>query len=234
MIKRIFSLTAILFSMLAGAQNIVIVEADSVIYGNASTTIDMTSYIKVKNTGNRSIDVLVKRIDKNYNALTDSNAICWGTCYSTSTSQTPFSSPMIPDSVYNEFSGHVYPDGDGVLLSGPITYVFFNKNNPVDSVRHTVYYTLTANFSVEEKAKQFIQVYPNPAKESLKFKSGISARQGDDIKFYDLTGRVVKTVKLQSSDQLVELNISAWPRGIYLYSFSRDGNTILTKKLTIQ
>jgi hypothetical protein len=223
---------AVFFTQFASAQSLQIVDADSVVYGNAHTTIDMASHIKLKNVSNRSLNVHVKRLDKNYNALTDSNAICWGICYTPATSQTPFASPVVPDSVYEEFSGHVYPDLNGVVLSGPITYVFFDENNPTDSVAHTIYYTLTADFSVGESEALNISVYPNPAKEVL----NVEAKQeglADKLCIRNLDGRLVKEVDLRGVVS-TQINVQTLPKGVYMYTLLKKGATLLANKLVIE
>ncbi len=216
-------------------QSFEIVEADSIVYGNASNTVDISGHIKLKNVSRVNVDVMVKRMDsKGYNALTDSNAICWGICFPPSTSQTPFSSVMIPDSVYNDFSGHVYPDLDGVVQSGPITYVFFNENNPMDSIAHTIYYAVSANFSLEESQLEYVKVYPNPASQVLSFSAGTLGKGGDILKIFDVTGSLKKSMPLGTGGRKQTLTISEWPRGLYFYAVERAGKTLSTKKLLVQ
>lgn len=230
----ILSLSGALFvANMLSAQSFQIVDADSVVYGNANTTLDMASHIKLKNVSNRPLNVHVKRLDVNYNALTDSNAICWGICYTTATSQTPFASPMQPDSVYEEFSGHVYPDLDGVLYSGPITYVFFDEINPTDSIAHTIWYTLTSNFGEEEAAAIEFSVYPNPAKDVLTLQADRGVQTGDVLRITSLEGRVVQEEVLsQLGAQTID--VSTLSSGVYMYSLSRDQQQLLAKKLVIE
>ena len=149
------------------AQSLQVTQADSTVYGNATTSTDIYGYVTVKNISNLDANYLVKRIDANYNALTDSNAICWQTCFNPNVSVALFSLHIPAGQENNQFVGHVYPDGDGVPRSGSITYVFYQEFDEADSITFTMNYEVTANFSTRENKLPELKVFPNPAKDIL-------------------------------------------------------------------
>jgi hypothetical protein len=57
-----------------------------------------------------------------------------------------------------------------------------------------------------------------------------------EIKMYDITGRMVKTLTNQRYDAgvyLLKLDVKDLPSGIYFYTFKVNGNIIDTKKLVL-
>lgn len=241
MMKKI--LLAILFGSAAfvHAQSLEIItsKSDTRAEGNAFTTQDIPSYAVVKNITNEPVDVLVKRIDKNYNALTDSNAICWGLCFQPDVSESPasFKRTLQPgeESAPGDFSGHVYPDLDGQPFVGDITYVFFVMQNRSDTVAHTITYEVSADFSVNELADPIeLSVYPNPASSRITISYDLHGKQPATLELVNIVGKKVFATKLDNSVGKKELNVSSFAPGVYFYSVKNRGETILTRKLIIK
>jgi len=230
--KLIFFLSFIISGSLI-SQSLEITYADTVVEGHASLSSDVYGYIHVKNVGSTDQSYKVKRIDKNYNALTDSNAICWDVCYQTSVSVSPTAIPINVGDSYTGFSGHVYPDMDGTPISGPITYVFFASEDPNDSVAFTVTYSLTPNFSVEEEKVDVVSIYPNPASDWLTVKySGNSMNRSFSIK--NIVGKAVYTRQLSNNYNEYRIDVSSFIPGVYFYELKEDGKAVETKKLIIR
>ncbi len=75
-----------------------------------------------------------------------------------------------------------------------------------------------------------LQVYPNPVKEQL----NINLPQGESkgqATFYDMTGRAVKTVSLNSTN---DLNVSSLAKGVYLVEITTSKGVKETKKIVKQ
>jgi hypothetical protein len=80
------------------------------------------------------------------------------------------------------------------------------------------------------------QNYPNPFNSMTNVKFQMSNTGFAEIKMYDITGRMVKTLTNQRYDAgvyLLKLDVKDLPSGIYFYTFKVNGNIIDTKKLVL-
>jgi len=77
------------------------------------------------------------------------------------------------------------------------------------------------------------KVYPNPANESIiiDYSSDISLLQKCQIEFYDIYGKLIKTVAIETSNQSV--NINDLSNGMYIYRIT-NFNSILQKNKLIK
>ncbi len=234
--KRLLLILLVTTGVLHG-QSLQVASADTVVYGNAYNTYDMASHINITNTTNRSMDVLVKRLDVNYNGLTDSNAICWGVCFQPDVSVSPISISIGAGQTTDAsaFIGHVYPDRDGIAISGDITYVFFDMNNPNDSVAFTVTYELQQTFSVpSERVEDVVKVFPNPAKNKLNVSYDLRGGDAHSFELISLVGKVVYHKELATVKGELNLDLSKLSRGIYFYVLRSDGEALITRKLVVE
>ncbi|MCP4120201.1 MAG: hypothetical protein GY751_00415 [Bacteroidetes bacterium] len=108
--------------------------------GDASITFELISRAYLKNISDQSVFVKVRRSVDNPTRLTDNNSICWEYCYVQSIEESPDAIELFPGEINQDFTGHVYPDGDGAVSDGEITYIFFNEEEPRDKVVFTTIY----------------------------------------------------------------------------------------------
>lgn len=84
--------------------------------------------------------------------------------------------------------------------------------------------------SVDDLANQDdVIIYPNPTSSILNFE--ISKSLDDDVKIYDLNGKIVKVLEINST--YYSANISALERGTYFVHFTINGQT-LVKRIVLQ
>ncbi len=230
------TLSLLFFALIGGgsfAQTLSIIEADSVVYGNASNSVDIFGYVTVKNVSNLDGNYLVKRIDANYNELTDSNAICWQTCFNPEVSVALFPLTIRAGQENREFVGHVYPDGDGVPRSGAITYVFYKQFDETDSIAFTMQFEVTTNFSLDETKLPEVTVFPNPASDRISVKLENINGEKTDFQLYNMVGGRIFT-KTISSDEHFDIDLKKLSRGIYFYTLRQGNKALITKKLVVQ
>ncbi len=236
--KRILLFCLMLFSTFGFSQSLAVFSATHANIGNANSSDEIISYIRIRNNASVPVEVKVKRIDKNYNALTDSNAICWaGTCHGTQQSVSGGSQMLNPGDISGvaDFSGHVYPDGDGVPLTGDITYVFYDVNNPSDSVAHTVTYEVDPTFgSLELNADKALKLFPNPATDRVTIEYDLVNNSTSTFELVSVVGNRVYQRQLKDPKGEFKLDISKLSRGVYFYILRQDGKAILTRKLVVQ
>ena len=231
-------LPAFLFLMGVGvsAQSLSIFSMDSMVTGDATVSNDIFGYAVIENIGNTTIDVRFKRIDKGYNALTDSNAICWGLCFTPDISVSPpsFDVTMAPGDTTTAIT-HVYPDQDGFTRSGAITYVAFDANNPTDSVAYEVMYSVQGQpIGIRPFGTTQLDVYPNPARERLTIDYRLAGNKEAQFELINLLGSKVYETALPNGQNSVKLNIERFAKGVYFYRVISDGETLETKRLVIE
>jgi hypothetical protein len=76
-------------------------------------------------------------------------------------------------------------------------------------------------------------LYPNPAQNSCTYEASLEDTQTGFIMMYDLNGRLLKSHQLIIGQNKVEMDLSAFSNGIYMYKIIINGETIEHKKLVI-
>ncbi len=218
---------------ITSGQSLSITAADTTVFGNASSDGDISGDITVTNTSNSAAKYIAKRIDKNYNSLTDSNAICWGICYIPSVSVAPSEEIKAKESFTGNF--HVYPDMDGNPQQGPIRYVIYNEADPTDSVSFTMNFQVTTDFSVNEiPERPTLTVFPNPAKDRLSVSYDLKGANDGSFELVSVLGKKVFSKNLQQENGEFELNLRNLSRGVYFYNLKTSGQTVSTRRLIVQ
>lgn len=211
---------------------------DTLVVGDATTTRDLYGIAIVKNVSSLPVEVAFKRIDRNYTALTDSNAICWGLCFTTDISVSPpaFNRILQPGES-DTASMHVYPDGDGYTRTGDITYVFFDYFNPgVDTAAFTVSFKVEGQpiGLAEERSKAQMSVFPNPARNFINLNYQLGQAQSAQFELLNLAGAKVLTRTLNENNGQLRLSTENLPAGVYFYHLKINGKALVTKKLVIR
>jgi len=198
--------------------------------GNASEYETIVE-LDVENTCGNDLDVLVRRYEETMVPET-SSAFCWLVCFLPNVSLSPYPLTIAANSILtNNFSGHYYPDGNEGVST--ISYVFFDQNNPNDSVMVTVNYDCILldvaenNLNIENAVK----IYPVPAQNDITIELN-SMYNEVDLQIMDITGSMVKEIKHVKNGSSVMINDLA--NGLYLYRTFSDGNLLKTGRLVIR
>jgi hypothetical protein len=83
----------------------------------------------------------------------------------------------------------------------------------------------------EEKLGDLISLYPNPANEILFIEK--SYETNGTVTMYDLTGRIVKTISLNTTDTKLSVDVNELSKGMYLYELNVDGEIKQAGKFSI-
>ncbi|MCF8232875.1 MAG: T9SS type A sorting domain-containing protein [Bacteroidales bacterium] len=141
MLKRLFLYTAIILWTGTGliAQNLELsTEEQGVLEDGQVLTVEgspddnlITGYVKVTNTGNDSIRVLVRKEENNL--VGDAvSFFCWGQCYTPSIDTSTNHVTIHAGETNTEFSGDYQPEGNAGTSS--VTYYFYNEDNPEEEI----------------------------------------------------------------------------------------------------
>ena len=231
-----FILLLVAPSQKSRAQSLSIVSHDSIVVGDATLSRAIYSHAAIKNVSTQDMNVKLKRIDGNYTALTDSNAICWGICYMPGVSVSNTSITIEAGDIDSlNFTGHVFPDRDGIPADGDITYVFFDENNPADSVAMTIHYQVVIIASIDNKINNTdIKIYPNPVIDFLKLDFSKTDFKNLTFSLYSSSGVLVLKEIITGMSKTNTINLERLPEGIYNYSITEDTRLVKTGKLILK
>lgn len=236
--KKITVLLLVITTAFSGlrAQSLQMVKYDTLVVGNAWTDGDINTYAVVQNVSALPVEVALKRIDANYTELTDSNAICWGLCFTTNISQSPASfNRTIQPGETDTAIVHVYPDKDGYTRTGFIDYVLFDYYNPTDSVSFRVHYRVDGRpLAIQEQAKPDVSVYPNPADDFLRVQYQVGKGKDNTFELINLVGATVYQTALSADQTEIQLDLSDIRPGVYFYVLKGDGEVQMCKKLVVR
>lgn len=157
--------------------------------------------------------------------------LCWQICHG------PGQNISIPVQInagetVNRFVAHYKPYQN--FGTSSYLFTFFDVDNSADSVTLKINFTTgTLGFNKYENAKR-ISVYPNPASENVFVNlEGIYAKN-KEVRITNMLGSVVKTVNPGKQENIVNLNTSDIPSGVYFALVIADGKVEANKKIIIK
>lgn len=190
--------------------------------------------LDVTNNSSNSIDVKVKKI-VNYAVEGTDNTFCWGLCFAPFVYESPDSIVIAAGATNDvDFSGHYNPyniDGET-----SVSYVFFDEDNPVDSIMATVIFT-TLETGIGDNYKTSYNLskpYPNPATGIVKFDYNLPNQQSASVKIYSLIGSLVGEVELNSTMGTINYDTEKLEEGFYFYSLFAGNEKIKSGKFVIK
>jgi hypothetical protein len=198
------------------------------------TLAELISFFFVKNNSTNLIHVKVKKVELSLLHGTEVY-FCWGACYASFVfiSPTPVDiAKGVTDS--SSFSGHYRPHV--TMGISTIRYVFFDQDNPVDSVCVNVKYDAQP-LGIENnlpKGTSIVNACPNPANNSASFEYRLSGVRSGSVIVRNVLGSVVKKVDLDNPEGKIALNTSDLDNGMYFYSLVENGISTSTKKLIVK
>jgi hypothetical protein len=200
-------------------------------------SIEMISYLNVKNISAASVNVLCKKTEY---AVLDSTefTMCWaGGCYPAKVFVSPNAAEIAPGETNTEFSGHYTQTAFQHMKSGEslIRWTFFLKTNPADSVSVVIKYT-TYPLGMEENGSlaSMSHLYPNPASARASFSYNLYNQNNGSIQVRDMVGKTVYQQELFQNSGNVSVNTANLADGIYFCTLSVNGNMVQTRKLVVR
>ncbi len=224
------------------AQNLQLVTDDGSVVENGDTiqlisTDANTSFVArigVKNNSSASLLVYLKKIELSLVAGSE-NSFCWSNCY-------------FPD---------VYYDTTGVSIAAGVTnkiaffgeynsmgnsgksyvmYVFYNSNNPNDSISYVVEYYAGSGVGIKnaQVSKPEVKVFPNPAKDHVNIDYIVQTGVKASFQIKNILGTVVYQQELISNNGKLSIDVSHLNNGVYFYSILINDKVEITRKLVVQ
>lgn len=192
----------------------------------------IVSFVFVKNTTADSISVKVKKVELMALHSTE-NVFCWGLCFAPEVFVSP--DPIViyagrTDSL--NFSGHYTPNG--VIGISTIRYVFFDADNPSDTVCVNIDFSTYPQGINDLSNVTLSNAFPNPANNAVSFSYSVPQNSLAKVIIRNVLGSIVKEVGITNNSGKLSLNTSEFVDGVYFYTFLVNGNSQVTKKLVIR
>lgn len=189
---------------------------------------EMVIEIEVTNNSNAPMDVLAKKVENSIIPETV-NTFCWaGQCYPPFVYISPnFTTiPAGATTAVGEFSGHYNPMS--IPGQSSISYVFYDNNNPLDSVMVTIlFYTSTTGLALNnEKGFSISDPYPNPASQVVKFDYEMDQVSNTNLKVYSLVGSLVKEINITQPSGTIQIETGLLQEGFYFYTLNSAGKEL--------
>ncbi len=193
---------------------------------------EVVSHVFIKNATNDSISVKVKKVELTALHGT-SNVFCWGSCFIPEVFISP--NPIVIHAGVTDslnFSGHYTPNG--VIGISTIRYVFFDANNPSDTVCVNIDFDTYPQSIKDLSNVTLSDAYPNPADNTVSFSCSFPQNSLAKVIIRNVLGSIVKAIDITNNSVKVRLNTSELADGVYFYTFLVNGNSQVTKKLVIR
>lgn len=223
-------------TFLTVGQSLSILKYDSLVTGDALESNAIYAHAAIKNNTSNPIDVQVKRIVEDENSLTDDNAICWGICYAPEVSTSLMAISIEAGGIDSlNFTGHVYPDKDGIPESGNITYIFFNESDTMESVSISVHYSVVLTSIHQQFNEELnLRIYPNPATNNIYLEVPETFPGHVILKLYNYSGELIISRTISETDRSKKINIRNLPGGNYIYTLEQEAYILGVGKLLLQ
>jgi len=209
---------------------------EEITISSESVELEIECYLYVRNNMDHAIDVKARKIEVDILENT-SNHFCWGdACLPPTQYESPAAWTIESGATTEtgDFEGHYNPTGKSG--TSKIMYVFFDDNNPEDSIGVLVNY-VAGETGLDEYILnniQFSAPYPNPASDVVHFDYSFPTEiKTARLIIYNIEGLKVKELPINSYSGSLNICITDLQQDFYLYSLLTDRFIIKSGKLLV-
>lgn len=242
MTKKLLILASFVIAIVfANAQSLSLTHDGVVLEPNEEVTMtgpasndEIVIELDVTNNGSSAMNVLVKKVE-NYLVEGSENTFCWGLCFPPFVYESPSSIEISAGGTNDlDFSGHYNPKENAGTSS--ISYVFFDENNPDDSVMVVVLFAAGTTGIGDQfgSASIISSAYPNPANNFVKFDYTLDTKQNATMRVYSLIGSLVKEYAVSSGNGTIEIETAQLEEGFYFYTLSSGNEEMESGKFVVK
>ena len=192
--------------------------------------------IKVINTTTGTLVVGSKKIEHDILQPDVQHTFCFaGSCFPASTFVSPNHQSLSAGMADSQFLAH-YLFNNTVHVRGinHVSYVFYDVNNPSDSVVVHVTYNTVMNVGIMEQqpAVAALSIFPNPANGVVTFLYA-AAHADAVIEVRDVSGSVVAATVLHKNEKQVIMHTDQFATGMYYYTFVNGSGMLSSGKFVV-
>jgi hypothetical protein len=191
---------------------------------------EIVAYLDVTNTSSNDIAVRVQRYEK-YMVPGTQSAICWLLCFTPDISLSPYAITIAGgETNTTDFAAHYYPDGNAGISE--IAFVFFDDDNPEDSVMVTIYFNGLITGTGQIHQQSISRIYPNPASDFFTLETNYDLSGDLRVEILSITGSVVSISPV--SQEMTRVNTRNLHEGMYFYRLVLSGEVVETGRFIIR
>ncbi|GIV42059.1 MAG: hypothetical protein KatS3mg034_1369 [Vicingaceae bacterium] len=199
------------------------------ITGPASASV-MVEHFKLKNNSSSKKFVSVKRYEISVQPNTQ-NYFCWSVCYlPVNAGQYPYFEDNgvieVLSNAVEDTTLDCYYKPQNVNGSSYFRYVFFDRQNPGDSVQFFVKFATWAT-NIQDQKNNGITIYPTNTNGSIFIENSLGIRQ---VLIFDLTGKMVHSQNF-SYESKVNLDLTHLPSSLYFVRVIDANGTATARKI---
>ncbi len=189
--------------------------------------------VKVINTADTAQVVMVERITNSLGSGQESY-FCWDVCYGPTTDRSVGGIRLTPGDSTTAFLLHFSPNGNSA--TGTIGIRFFVRGNPTDHTEYEFKFLDIAT-DLEDGFDPLVALgapFPNPAKNQATIRYQLPfGTQEAHLRLYNLIGREIRRVQLDTHADEVTLLVNEIPAGLYFVYLRIDGKEVTSRKLIV-
>jgi len=227
------SLLLVIFSCIfcfANAQNIKIVDPVTSVLGNSEEIAYINLHVKNNSASTQEIYLqrtLVSLVPGHLSYF------CFGvTCYPPGVSKSPDNLTLTAGTT--DESVKTYLDPRSTVGVSVVNYCYYNLAK-TDSACLLLTYDMALTGIVNNSHLKFVKVFPNPADENINLAFNTEkVYSNSEIQITDLSGRIVASEKVSTTEGLIKLDVSSLPSGIYICNLVADGVSIARDKVIVR
>ncbi len=188
-------------------------------------------HLDVFNNGANAIDVKVLKQEFSIVNGTE-NYFCWKECYEPSVFESPESLTVEPGDTRSQgFIADYKPNNNSGISK--IRYKFFNVGDANDTVTLMVNFDVsTTSIASEEINNKFSMPYPSPSSDFITIE--YRDIENGQFKLFNLSGKILKEIKLPTRTGKLDVSTKEFPAGIYLYNISDSREILKSGRLVFE
>jgi hypothetical protein len=199
----------------------------------SSDSLEMTSWLKIVNESGKLIHVHEKKVELVL-ANGAAGSICWaGFCYNPSIYESLH--PLALDAGEEKVGCFAHFTPGGTIGESLVRWVFYDRDNPSDSVSVTINYITypTAINEVDSGAGYLSAPFPNPADKEVSFHYSLPTGSDAELVIRSLGGKLMKKERVSFTRNVVRLNTSSFVNGVYYCTLMVEGKATATRRLVV-
>ena len=209
-----------------------------IIQAGTPDSLEMITYLNVKNIGTGTMSVYCKKSEL---SMLDSTqmTMCWADgCYPPDVNVSPSAKTIQAGETITDFVGHYSQIAYLPFMKGEsvIRWVFYDAEDDNDSMSVTIKYT-SYPVGVEETTQPLATLSnasPNPASAHASFSYFVPSGSVGEIIIRNVLGSTIHSEKLPSGHGTSTINTTNLSNGIYFYSLLVDGKLCQSKRLIVK
>jgi hypothetical protein len=205
----------------------------TIVRTGTADSIEMTTWMMIRNESGKVMHVQEKKVELTL-ASGAAGSICWaGYCYNPGIYESLHPLTLGQGETKTGCFAHFTPGG--AIGESLVRWVFFDKDDPNDSVSVTInYITYPSGCDEACSGRELLsQPFPNPANNEVNFYSYFPSNTKAELVGRDVSGKMVLKHKIIDQQGVISVNTSSFQSGVYYFSLLTGDKAGLVRKILV-